>query len=169
MLYLSEILQQSVWNAIKRHGKLGEDSGAMLLDFYVHKENTSSCCDASPAPLCPARHWETEALRLHSAAKTTRERIKKKKRCLASLPVGDVMSWLCLPGSALHACVFHAYWDPIKWKSRRLEKGLARPSLFFQSFLPFHPAGRAASPLIPPKPGPLVKVLRKQPLFWSHI
>lgn len=56
MLYLSEILQQSVWIAIKRHGKLGEDSGAMLLDFYVHKENTSSCCDASPAPLCPARH-----------------------------------------------------------------------------------------------------------------
>lgn len=33
MLYLSKILQQSVWNEIKRHGKLGEDSGAMLLDF----------------------------------------------------------------------------------------------------------------------------------------
>lgn len=58
MLYLSEILQQSVWNEIKRHGKLGEDSGATLLDFYVHKEDTSSCCDAAPAPLdslCHAR------------------------------------------------------------------------------------------------------------------
>lgn len=33
MLYLSEILQQSVWNEIKRHGKFGEGSGATLLDF----------------------------------------------------------------------------------------------------------------------------------------
>lgn len=59
MLYLSKILQQSVWNEIKRHGKLGEDSGAMLLDFYVHKEDTSSCCDTAPAllnSLCHSRH-----------------------------------------------------------------------------------------------------------------
>lgn len=51
MLYLSEILQQSIWNGIKRHGKLEEDSSAMLLDSYIHKEGMSSCCDAVPAPL----------------------------------------------------------------------------------------------------------------------
>lgn len=34
--------------------------GAMLLESYVHKEDTSSCCDAAPAPLdslCHVRNW----------------------------------------------------------------------------------------------------------------
>lgn len=87
MLYLSEILQQNVWSEIKRQGKLGEDSGATLLDFYVQKEDTSSCCDASPAPLhsfCPG----TDRLRHSGFSQQKRlETEWKKRRCLASLPV----------------------------------------------------------------------------------
>lgn len=77
---------------------------------------------------------------------------KRKKNCLASLPVNDVTSWLCLLLSMCLCMWVCMCGGPINWKRRKAEKGLALPSYFFFHlfFPPCHPVSGAASPLIPP-------------------
>lgn len=121
----------------------------------------------------PLLHWilsvtpGTERPRGSGFTQQDRQQRRKNKRCLASLPVGDVISWLCLPGSAPCPCVFYVYGEPIKWKSRRARKGPARPSLFFQSF---SSCRQSSQPTYPTKARPAGKGPEKTtPLLKPHI
>lgn len=121
MLYLSEILQQSVWNEIRRHGKPGVDSDATLLDFYVHKGDTSVCSDAPPAPLDSlphARHRETERLRLHSAAQTTARKKKDRDVWLLFPRVMSYPDFVYRAQLSVRVCVL-CVWRTYKMKEQK--------------------------------------------------
>lgn len=129
-----------------------------------------------PAPLDPLLLCQprTDRESPTSLSSTDKHR-KRRKSCLASLPVDDVTSWLCLCCASVPVCGC-VCGGPINWKSRRAGKGLSKPPLsppsspFFPLLSSSHPAGRAASPLVPPKARPSGKGPEKTtPPLKPHI
>lgn len=157
--YLADILQRSVWNVVESCGKAREDSGVGPDDFKLPAPAAlPPLAPLDPLPLCRPL-TDREAPTSLSSAAQHRQHSEERKSCLASLPVDDVTSWLCLLGSAaaVYVCLPECgcvYGRPINWKSRRVgKKGLSKPLLppsFLFVFLSSHPVGRP----VPLKPSP---------------
>lgn len=163
-LYLADILQRSIWNVVESCGKAREDSGTGPDDFKLPAPAAlPPLAPLDPLPLCRPL-TDREAPTSLSSAAQHRQHTEERKSCLASLPVDDIISWLCLLGfaTAVYVCLPECgcvYGRPINWKSRRVGKKrpLQSPTpSFFSICFPFFSSCRQTSqPTCPTKAQPL--------------